>query len=286
MIGFRRDRFFGKRELVYGGPGGGGLKLLLRATGVRSLVLKRAAFSGSSIEFLRTFSELEGLTIIDWKLTELQSLQALSRLRKLHLHTPMVKKPLNLTAFSGLEDLALDPAGTGEPLEHCVKLRKLFTTRLKRDELASLNKLKLLEEAEFSEPAFTRIGAVDLPSLTSLVFKAVRQLQDWNGLEGLPRLQKFFLFGAPQLKSLEPFRQLKELRWLLLEDCGRIDSVVPLCELKHLEVLNIIGNTRIMDGALASLKSLPSLRKVTFPARASYDTTEQRLNAELAQQKR
>ena len=265
-------------ELEYYGPGGAFLKPLLELSSIKSLALKRGFFSGSSVNFLRGFGALSGLTLIDWKLKDARSIEHLTNLKKLRLQTPALSGPVNLEHFPQLEDLSVENADLIINLESCVNLKRLFISKLKSDVFSSLNSLQKLEVAQFSEPAFHRIGSVNLLQLESLTIKAAHNLEDWNGLEGLPALKKLWLFGAPRMRSLDALKCLQKLEWLLLEDCGRIESLAPIVQLPQLCKLNIIGNTRIIDGRVSSILKAPSLKEVTFPSRPSYDMTEEQAN--------
>jgi internalin A len=273
-------------ELEYHGPGGAFLKSLLGATGIKSLALRRGVFSGCDVNFLGRLTSLEGLTVVDWKLKDARPIERLTNLRKLRLQTPALDAPVDLRRFPELQDLSVDAAEFVTALESCANLEQLFIARLKSEALSSLNNLRKLKAAEFSEPAFHRIGPVDLPKLESLIFKAARDLEDWGGLEGLPALKKLWLFKTPKLKSLDAFKQLRELDWLLLEDCGRLDSLQPIAQLPRLRQINIIGNTRIMDGQMSALLSAPNLQVVSFPTRPSYDATEQQLTDAIAKRRK
>lgn len=284
MIWLRREDGFWQLE-YYGPDGGAFLKLLLALTRIKSLALKRGLFSGSRVSFLGRLTGLERLTLVDWKLKDPPPIEHLITLQKLELNTPILSRPTDLRNFSDLRELNVSAAETVTGLESCVNLEKLFIARLKFDSLSRLNNLRKLKVAEFSEPTFLQIGPVDLPALESLVFKAVRDLEDWKGLEGLPLLKTFWLFKVPKVKALDPFKALQKLEWLLLEDCGRIESLEPISTLPRLRQVNIIGNTRIMDGRVSVLLNAPNLREVSFPSRSSYDATEAQISEALAKRR-
>ena len=54
----------------------------------------------------------------------------------------------------------------------------------------------------------------------------------------MPKLEAMIISGAP-IKSLEPFRNCKELKFLELSNCMYIEDLSPLAECTELEMLNI-----------------------------------------------
>lgn len=70
---------------------------------------------------------------------------------------------------------------------------------------------------------------------------------------GMPDLEYIIVSGAP-IKSLEPFRSCKKLKFLEIAYCQYIESAEPLRDCVALEMLNI-SNTRITD--LSPLDDLP-----------------------------
>ena len=72
-------------------------------------------------------------------------------------------------------------------------------------------------------------------------------------VSGMPNLEGIIISGAP-IKSLEPFRNCKKLKFLEVAFCEYIKDLSPLAECVELEMLNI-SNTHGVD--LAPLDELP-----------------------------
>lgn len=70
---------------------------------------------------------------------------------------------------------------------------------------------------------------------------------------GMPNLEYLIISGAP-IKSLEPFRNCKSLKFLEVAFCGYIEDVSPLAECTNLQMLNV-SNTKVTD--LSPLDELP-----------------------------
>jgi len=270
----------GRSILRYSGPDGAFLKYPLKLLGVRFLELNRGIFSGSSIMFVGEFKFLQGLFITDWKLKDIECVSHLPGLRAVRLSTPLAQT-LDLGGFPELTELGLDFARCAKNLQALTQLTELFVGKLEWDSLSKLNSLKALKIAEFSEPAFTTVGSVELPNLEELVLKGADNLVEWEGMSRLSALRRLLIFKAPHLASLSSLAELADLEWLLLEDCGTIDSLSHLTRLKNLRRLNLVGDTRIADGRISTLLSLQKLEQVSIPTRRGDDMTAAQINEVL-----
>lgn len=270
----------GRSVLRYSGPDGAFLKSSLKLLGIRLLELNRRIFSGSNIRFLERFDLLDGLFLTDWKLKDIQPISRLRALRFLRLSTPLAET-LDLRSLPELTEIGLDFARCATNLESLTNLTDLFVGKPKWTSLSELNQFKALSVAQFSEPAFKSIGNVDLPNLEELVFKGAYDLADWTGISRLGALRKLLIFKAPRLSSLSRLAQLSSLEWLLLEDCGTIDSLNYLTRLDRLRKIHLVGDTRIADGKISTLLSLPNLEQVSLPFSQSDDMTGAQVNEAL-----
>jgi hypothetical protein len=70
--------------------------------------------------------------------------------------------------------------------------------------------------------------------------------------------------------AIDAVGALRNLRFLGVSDCGRIDSLSPLANLTKLEVLYAWGSTRIVDSDLTPLVKLPMLREIRMRDRREY----------------
>lgn len=78
-------------------------------------------------------------------------------------------------------------------------------------------------------------------------------LDNCDFIAGMPNLEYIILSGSP-IKSLEPFRVCKKLKFLEIAFCEYLTDASPLAECASLEMLNI-SNTHITD--LSPLDELP-----------------------------
>ena len=78
-------------------------------------------------------------------------------------------------------------------------------------------------------------------------------LTDASFIAGMPKLRYLIISGS-SIKTLEPFRVCKELKFLELTYCGYIDDLSPLADCVSLEMLNV-SNTKVKD--FTPLDNLP-----------------------------
>jgi hypothetical protein len=120
-----------------------------------------------------------------------------------------------------------------------------------------------------------------------------RKLNDLNGINHFPCLRNLHLFNCRKLKSIDALRlsasiqelrisrcpaildwtslsSLTELRVLEIADCQEIESISPILKCQRLERLQIAGDTKILDGDLSGLASLPKLQTVLLASRKHY----------------
>ena len=127
-------------------------------------------------------------------------------------------------------------------------------------------------------------------------------LASLDGISNLQRLQFLGLYALPQLASLEPLGQvastletlevracrrfgslaglerLRRLRRLVLEDCGKVDSIEPIGRLDALTHFYFYGDTNVVDGNLDILRRL-KLREVSFMNRRHYSVRREELRS-------
>lgn len=216
--------------------------------------------------FLSDVGSLEGLKFIDPRLTDLSFVEQLQDLRALHVSAfGKVKRGANLRALPRLERFTtMDWLPGMESLFECTGLKRLglskFRGTLTSAALARLSGLESLWLAGIPLAellAFSRLG-----QLQALTISGNKALASIAGLEGAHRLKSVTFEYCPNFHSLAPLASLSNLEKLWLYDCGEIDSLIPLEHCTRLTEITITGNTRIVDGSLDVIKSLPALTTV------------------------
>jgi len=87
-------------------------------------------------------------------------------------------------------------------------------------------------------------------------------LTDISFLENLTKLRVLIIAINPELRSIEPLRNLKDLEYLEVFSC-KIRDLSPLKDLPHLMDLNIAYNERITDYSV--LYEMPQLKRLWMP---------------------
>jgi Leucine-rich repeat (LRR) protein len=128
-------------------------------------------------------------------------------------------------------------------------LRELSVSSKKMDSLRGLNRF----------PNVQALGLFKCHKVASLVELATCKA-----------LLKLELDKCPNIFDLTPVSNLKELRELIIEDCGEIQSLAPVANCKNLELLQISGNTNVLDGDLSGLLRLPKLKRVLLAEKKHY----------------
>lgn len=98
-----------------------------------------------------------------------------------------------------------------------------------------------------------------LDSLSMLCCK----MKSLDGIENAPKMQCLYLDYNRSLKDISALRGVKHtLRALRIENCAKIEDFSVLCELEHLEFLELTGSNELKN--LDFLKSLKNLKTFVF----------------------
>lgn len=194
------------------------------------------------IEFLEEVKDmLEGLHLPETKF-DIKVVNSLHNLRFLGL-ADNKKDIIDLNNFPKLESLACDFSARLKGLERCEKLVYLTLTGYK-SKMKSLNNLPLLEKLkEF------HLFKTDILSL--------------EGIEKFRNLEKFEIFSAPKLETIDSLEYLAgSLLELEIEKCKKINDFEVLGKLKALKKLRLSDSGSIKN--LAFLEELSELKFVSF----------------------
>jgi internalin A len=118
-------------------------------------------------------------------------------------------------------------------------------------------------------------GVEHLLSLTQLAIHGARQLQDLSALadHGPPLLEELQLQACRGARDLSYLERFAALRFLNIAECGDIESLRPLSDLRELQSLWAYGSTSIVDGDLRPLLDLPVLTDLRLMGRTHYRPT-------------
>lgn len=233
-----------------------------------------------TLKFLEDVPDLRHLTLIDLAAKDVGSIQGLSRLQTLTL-SAYATSTLDFSRFPNLKTAFIEWRRSYRNLSACIGLEDLYLNRYSERSLLALKPMRQMVRL--------RVGDS-------------RTLSTSDGIAGLTRLRTIGLYGLPRLNNLEPLRalagslevvelnqcrylstidpiaELKQLKQLLLVDCGRVPSVRAVAECPRLRQFFFYGDTNVVDGDLEFLRQMP-LTDVAFKNRRHYSVRREELPA-------
>lgn len=165
---------------------------------------------------------------------------------------------------------------------------RLFRTKL--DDLQELRTLSELTELSLLETSIKCLSGADtfenlrrldvtrgqIKSLAPLAGSTLRELhltlcsklEDYEALPSMRRLERLTVDGCKKiLPNIDLLGRIPNLKRLLLDNLGSVESLDFLRPGKALELVTWSGDVRIKDGQMGVLLKLPSLKHVEFPDR-------------------
>lgn len=148
-----------------------------------------------------------------------------------------------------------------EDLTFFSNLHNLTTLRLgsrKLQSLKGIENFKLLQELELR--LCTKLidikDLTNLKELKELKINTCNKLSNLQGMEGLENLKKMSFADFKNGIDISPLSELHNLEELYFLYEGKIKSLKPIQGLKKLRVVQLIGQTNVLDGDLTPLIGL------------------------------
>ena len=237
------------------------------------LVLNYAkGFNEPDLRFLESWP-IARLTILDRSIRDLSPVYRMSAtLKELSIQT----SPGAILDLKQLPDLTRLGASWGQvrdTINTLARLTHIFLLSFDSPDLTVFESNKALESIQMKDrPKIASLkGLSKLPRLEDLGIFFATRLKDLNDLEsGNDMLHTLQLEGCRGITNLEPMSHLRGLKFLNASDCGDIDSIRPVADLKRLEDFYLYGTTKILDNDLSPLLQLPHLRDVRIQSRRTY----------------
>ncbi|WP_310602693.1 hypothetical protein [Anaerosporobacter sp.] len=141
-----------------------------------------------------------------------------------------------------------------------MKLRTLKRLTLEQCKIENLDFLEQLTRLKSFRISYNRSlksiqGIAKNKNLKAIEIRNCKKIEDWNALS-----------------------EASQLEYIILEDCGEIDSLAFLENFPNLKVIRFIGNTEVKDGKLKSIVEKESLEYAKFPLCKHYDITRDDLH--------
>jgi internalin A len=223
---------------------------------------------GDDLSFLGRVPRLRGLVLNAGEVRDLSPAQALSGLETLTLNTP--SKPrmeLDFGAFPLLERLRMYWNPGFESVFSCGRLETLWVFGPPDADLSRFGGMAGLRRLELSQGR----KLVSTAGAGELEFLGLYQQGALAELTGLPAgLRVLAVESCKKLDSIAAVASLRALQRLKVANCGDIASLAPLAGLVELEEFLAWESTRVVDGDLSVLLTLPRLRVLGMKARREY----------------
>lgn len=248
---------------------------VIEAQGLAALSI---AVRGGDLSFLERLPELRGLVLNAGEVRDLSAVGALRGLETLTLNTPSrPRMPLDFTAFEHLRVLRTYWNPGFESLFASTTLESLYVFSPPDADLARFGALPRLRRLELSQGR--RLAST--AGVGDVRFLGLYAQGGLTELTGLPAgLEELELEGCKKLGTIDALAGLR-LRRLKVADCGDIASLAPLAGMDTLESLVAWESTRVLDGDLSVLRTLPRLRTLGMRDRREYRPRVSEIEAAL-----
>lgn len=153
-----------------------------------------------------------------------------------------------------------------------IEFLRLHNYKQKSPEL--LAKFKMLKHLALEQCKIEDLDfLVQLPRLKSFRISYNRNLKSIQGIVKNKNLKGVEIQSCKKIEDWNVLSEAYQLEYILLEDCGEIDSLAFLEKFPNLKVLRLIGNTKVKDGQLKSIVEKETMEYVKAPLYKHYDIT-------------
>jgi len=135
-----------------------------------------------------------------------------------------------------------------------------------------LIKLKTLKELELEQCKIEDLNfLVQLPRLKCLRVSYNNNLKFIEGIVKNKKIKGIEIQSCKKIEDWEALSRAYQLEYILLEDCGEIESLTFLEGLPNLKVVRLVGNTKVKDGKLKSIIEKENMEYAGVPIFKHYD---------------
>ncbi len=138
------------------------------------------------------------------------------------------------------------------------------------DELIELSKTPNLKTLKISNTKFSDLSWLESFDLDALTIARAVNLSDLEAISSQKNLNFLQLETCRKLNHIDSLAEASNLRCLLIDLCGEIQSLQPLQTLSQLEILSLI-DTNVLDGKISALAGNKSLVHMRFSNKKHYD---------------
>lgn len=214
-----------------------------------------------NLDFLTSFLFVEDIIISSYNENlDLSGLYNLTKLKSLYL-VQSYKFKLDLSNFQALKSFKTEYwRASYKSVFDLNKINSLSIKRYKESDLSMLKSLTKLNHLEIITGSVKSLkGIEEISTIKKLELHYVYGL---NSLEFAPiNIKTLIIQNLKNLMNIDSVQNISQLKFLEIISCGDITSISTLKDLRKLEHLRIVGNTKILDGEMKYLTHIP---KVTF----------------------
>jgi hypothetical protein len=155
----------------------------------------------------------------------------------------------------------------------CEYLEYMKIDKIKEKDLSSFHKLKNLKQFWFLDRTIESFDGIEaIKSLEYIKLGTCPKLKKIDKIDQLSNLVILILENNPKaLIDYSLVMKLKNLKMLILDNQGEIETLEFLRNHPSLEGIGLVGNTKILDGNLSVLLEVPKLKGLTFDDKRGYN---------------
>jgi len=232
-----------------------------------------------NLEFLRDYPSLLYLEVENVSAKGLRCIESVSNLRGLRLDSP--KAGLDFSCFAQLEEFIGDWHRDNTGIGNCGELRRLhaFGFRSAQPGLSSLADCVRLERLHLVRPGVTSLGDIDaLEDLRYLDIAYAPKIADLTPLAASNvDLRELHLTNLKNISDYAPLARIRRLRRLILSRCAPMADLAWTKGMDYLDFLSFV-ETKVLNGDLSPLLSLPLLRYAGAGNKRDYSHTDEELD--------
>lgn len=234
------------------------------------------------LEFLRDYPLLLYLEGEGLSSKALRCVESLANLRGLKLDTP--KSGMDFSGFPHLEEFVGDWHRDNVGIEACGELRtfRAWGYRSALPGISSLADCVRLERLFLVRPGITSIAGVEeLEDLRYLDLAYAPKVEDLTPLAApAVDLRELSLKNMKGIADYLPLASIRRLRRLKVSRCAPMGDLTWTRGMEYLDFVSLV-ETKVLNGDLSPLLSLPRLRSVGAGNRRDYSHSGEELNALL-----
>lgn len=265
----------------------------MMSSGVKALELNESFNERVvDLDFLKQVLWIESITIIKSGVTNYQNLKCLIGLKR--ITNNYTSESIDFSAFKKLESANILWAEGRTNLLECESLEVLILYKYNGKKMLDFEHLKHLKHLELISSSIDSIDGIEhLGNLETIELSYNNKLSDLSKLSKYKKLKKIKLDNLSKIENLFFLEGCKELEYVSIKNCNKINDNTSLFKLTDLKVLGylksgtfttikgiehlqnleklVFYDTDIMDGDLEPIRKLKKLNYCYFKDKKHYN---------------